>query len=399
MFNQIKIKKIIKILILIIIAILVFCFVMKNFFPAEWSFITPHKQGDFVRVGNMHLNRHVNKPILLDDGKVLFSGNRQSEYYNPKTRKFYLINNNGLWIPDGSVSVKLLNGQVLFIGGENKLPCSVSSDVILFNPKTKKYKKVGDMRIGRVEHSVILLKNGDVLIIGGKFLDPKKYKNNKKPATHLHFTESYDYKTNNFKTGPNLPKALNNPQVFIKEDGNVLILGGLNDKYEPNMDVYLFDYKANVISKIGELSIKRSKQDMFLLNSGKILILQGIDYESDSVSKDIEIFNPETQKTVVIGKLSSGRRNSPIPIKLTAALLPNDNILLYGGGFAASFVYQPYFEADIYSAVNNKQIVLSNKTKHLYEKSNAILLKDGNLLMMSGGKAQQLAEVYILDKK
>ena len=322
-----KVKKIIKIIILIIIVILTFCFVMKNFFPAEWSFITPHKQGDFVRVGNMHLEHHITQPILLDDGRVLFAGSKQSEYYNPKTRKFHLINNSGLLIPDGSVSVKLLNGQVLFMGGENKLPCSVSNDVILFNPKTKKYKKVGDMRIGRVAHSAILLKNGSIFIVGGKFLDPKKYKNNKKPATYLHFTEFYDYQTNNFKTGPNLPKTLNNPNVFIKKDGNIIILGGLDSEYKPNMDIYLFDYKVNAISKIGELSVKRSKQDMFLLNSGEILILQGIDYESDSVSKDIEIFNPKTQKTMVIGKLPSGRRNSPIPVKLTAALLPNDNMV------------------------------------------------------------------------
>ena len=44
-------------------------------------------------------------------------------------------------------------------------------------------------------------------------------------------------------------------------------------------------------------------------------------------------------------------------------------------------------------------MILSNTTKHLYEKSNAILLKDDNLLMMLGGKKQQLAEIYIFNKK
>ena len=77
MFNQVKNKimnkRIIKILILIIISILTFCFIMKNFFPAEWSFITPHKQGDFVRVGNMNFpsGMHSGAPILLDDGREI----------------------------------------------------------------------------------------------------------------------------------------------------------------------------------------------------------------------------------------------------------------------------------------------------------------------------------------
>ncbi len=93
-------KRIIKILILIIISILTFCFIMKNFFPAEWSFITPHKQGDFVRVGNMNFpsGMHSGAPILLDDGRVLFIGQERGKEGVKSVNIFTLKQENSIYL-------------------------------------------------------------------------------------------------------------------------------------------------------------------------------------------------------------------------------------------------------------------------------------------------------------
>lgn len=96
---------------------LTFCFIMKNFFPAEWSFITPHKQGDFVRVGNANFTEHIGEPILFNN-KVICLGVENSEYYDLKTRKFYPISHNG-FVANNWRAFILKNDKLIRFGNYN----------------------------------------------------------------------------------------------------------------------------------------------------------------------------------------------------------------------------------------------------------------------------------------
>ena len=126
--KQNKFKKIIKILIIIIISILTFCFIMKNFFPAEWSFITPHKQGDFVRVGNLNRPMYEHQMILLDDGRVFVYNAGSIELYHPDIRKFKKIDKKIGNLNTTSKAIKLDSGSILIFNGTTKTGSSSAEE-------------------------------------------------------------------------------------------------------------------------------------------------------------------------------------------------------------------------------------------------------------------------------
>ena len=394
-----KIKKIIKILILIIIAILLFCLIMKNFFPAEWSFITPHKQGDFVRVGNMHLKHHVGNPILLDDGNILLFGKEYMEIYDQKTRKFKLINN--IFFKDSKPTnhVRLKNGKIFLTckkqNGYNK--------TYIYDPNTNIFKSGPDLLEERYAHNLTLLEDGKVFISGGYIKN-----NSTKTEQQIFSTEYYDPSANKIKYGPIIKKNIFNYSVISYDKNSILIIGGFmvdknNSDININQDIFLIDINRNVILKIGTLSVKRERQDIFKLSSGDILIMQGF-YDSGSIANEIEIYNPKNSGSVVVSTFLDDRR-----IKNTAylfyttqpwlntALLRDDKILFFGGKSSNVPFDWFYKEANIYDIQKNTFSVLKNKTNCIYNKTkySSVLLRDGKLLLLNSENNDKCSEIYI----
>ena len=410
MFNQVKNKimnkRIIKILILIIISILTFCFIMKNFFPAEWSFITPHKQGDFVRVGNMNFpsGMHSGAPILLDDGRVLFIGQergkegvKKCEYFYPKTRKFHLFDVIDLKMPGSYKEVKLLDGRVLFVGAGRLGKANYS---VFFNPENNNFTKGSGLITGRWRHAAILLKDGRVFVAGGELDDWEKQKIKKDKCFRLKTTEFYNPKTHSFEKGPDLPEELTDLKMFLDKNGNVIMLGGYNNKFEPNYNIYLFNPRTSNISKIGELKVKRHAQSIFMLSCGEILVMQGSYSEAEGIAKEIEIFKPETQTIEIVNTFNQKKRKSIHSLYLSIAKCPDDIVILYGGSYSDPFLTQTFIDIDMYDAKNNKFSKTRKKTNHSYNYLNSnIVLKDGNILLIGGGKTRLGAEIYKVNKK
>lgn len=172
-----KVKKELRIAFIVFIILFIAAFIMKNFFPAEWSFITPHKQGDFVRVGNMHHPMYGHQMILLDDGRVFVYDAGSVEVYNPKSRRFKNISKKGNKLSYKPAIVKLHDGRLMIIGG--KSGNTTYPYTYFFNPKTNKITKGPNMITGRENFSAILLKDGRVFISGGEHHDEKKKKKKK----------------------------------------------------------------------------------------------------------------------------------------------------------------------------------------------------------------------------
>lgn len=399
--NQIKNKRIFKIIILIIIAILIFCSIMKNFFLAEWSFITPHKQGDFVRVGNLNRPMYGHQMILLDDGRVFVYYCGYIEIYNPKTRRFSKINKTKLDKDYNSLAVKLKNGDVLILGGctDN----STSSHTYMFDPKTNKITKGPDMITGRERFSAILLKDGSVFISGGEYHDEEKRRKKIKYESRLKTTEFYNPKTNKFEQGPELSELRQSHQTILTNDGKVLILSGLGkdipnkqiDSCEHATYVELFNPYDNSIKLTGGIIYDRFAPDIKMLSSEEIFLVEGLSNSAIASARVIEKYDPKTNISTIVNKRTSS------PEFVSTALLPDDTILFYGGSTGFSIGYTSHSNAQIYNPKTNKFTDVESKIPvNLYEGSSSVLLKDRNLLITGGGHdGLRYAVIYMTKNK
>lgn len=424
-----KLKKIFKITILIIIAILIFCFVMKNYFPAEWSFITPHKQGDFVRVGNANFIEHFGKPILLGKDKVVCLGEKNSEYYSLKTRKFYPINHNGFVIKNWQVfrlkndnvilfgeynnehavsvfdlntfkplkiaktivkrkafrPVKLKNDNVIMIGGEIEDGHS-TKETEIYNPNTNQITKGPNMITGRKEHKTMLLNNGKVFVIGGRYSDKSK-------KVDLKSTEFYNPTTNKFEQGPDLPVILPHIDNIIQDKKDDVYIFGCTyiDEYNCEKRIYKLTNNSNNIEFVTKFY---PYANMFKLKSGK-LIAAVASNSSHSSSTLAAIFNTYTDE------LKTYPLDFPLDFYTETILLPDDTLLFIGGSSGFGWGYKQYKMAKIYNPKTNELKILESKP--IFPRngfSKAILLQDGNILIVGGSKNEKkpyTAEIYIFN--
>ncbi len=380
-----KIKKIFKIIILIIISILTFCFIMKNYFPAEWSFITPHKQGDFVRVGKLNRPMYGHQMILLDDGRVFVYKSGWVQIYDPKTRRFSEVNRTKLDKDYNSRAVKLKNGDVLILGGCTHN--STSPHTYIFDPKTNKITKGPNMITGRERFSAILLNDGRVFISGGEYSDDEKRKRNIKYESRLKSTEFYNPKTNKFEQGPDLLQERRNHMMTLTNDGEVLIFSGFGKPVEKDaiecphfLEVEKYIPKDNKIISAGKISSDRFTFDLIKMKSGDIYLIEGYGKSHFESARMVEKYDPKTNVSTIVNK----RRSSPGFV--STALLPDDTILYYGGSTGVSIGYTSHSDAQIYDPKTNKFTDVKSKIPvNLYEGSSSVLLKDGNLLITGGG--------------
>jgi len=360
---------------------------MKNFFPAEWSFITPHKQGDFVRVGNMHVEDSVAHPILLDDGRVLFTGRKQSEYYDPKTRKFHLIDNDGVSIRNVS-SAKLSNGEVLFFGGSCGID-KIHPKTVIFNPKTNAFSYNDGMYIDRTQHKYTLLHDGRLFIVGGvSDCDIKTYGYDIKP------TEYYNPKSGKFEKGPDLPVALSYVRQVIQLKNNDIYVFGCT--FVTDMECEQRIYKlVNGSDKFEYISVLPAHGGVYKLKSGKMMMLSATGKNSEYMQATI--FDPKTNK------VENHFLDFPEDFCTTTILLPDDTLLFIGGSSGFGIGFKQYKAAKIYDPKANELKKL--KTRPIFSRnahSTTILLKDGNVLIVGGDKSPKKpysAEIYMFNNK
>jgi hypothetical protein len=100
--------------------------------------------------------------VLLSDGAVLFPGQSPAQLYDPMRDVFSPV---GVMAREQSAAAVLMNGQVLFAGGE---PIGRTADAELYSPATRTFVPTASMASPRVWHSLTLLPNGMVLAAGGE---------------------------------------------------------------------------------------------------------------------------------------------------------------------------------------------------------------------------------------
>lgn len=133
------------------------------------------KKNIFFLTANMSVNRGYPVLTLLKNGEVLISGGwslkdgriQKLELYNPQKGTFTPAGN--IDEREGFTATLLTNGKVLFAGGVAGYGTSTFglASMYIYDPNTKSYKFIGNMRRKRAGHTATLLRDGSILFIGG----------------------------------------------------------------------------------------------------------------------------------------------------------------------------------------------------------------------------------------
>lgn len=170
------------------------------------------------------------RSTLLADGRVLVAGGVAAEIYDPRTNTFALtgvlstfsdgaMSTLPVW-SDSSRANLLLNGMVLFSGGDGDLGPSI--EAWLYNPSSGTFQHTAYMSTPRAENSATLLPDGTVLEAGsfgfGAF-------GSTAPGA-INSADLYDPVIAMFSaTGPMATTRFDHTATLLN-DGRVLIAGG-----------------------------------------------------------------------------------------------------------------------------------------------------------------------------
>ena len=306
-------------LVLVLLATILCAVAAGAFRPAAIA-----RNGSVVMVGQMREPRSGHTATLLPDGKVLIAGGmrrnqdfyQSAELYDPRTEAFQ---------PTGEmnerrvspVAVLLRSGQVLVAGGWIGHGCTNSAE--LYEPATGKFTLLSiKMTAVRGDARGTMLESGDVLITGGADHDS---------PGGVAWAEIFHPATMSFETVPSMHYGRVSHTMTLLRDGRVLIVGGRGDKVNAIAEIY--DPKTRRFSETGRLIAPRYKHTAGLLADGRVLIAGGSDERDWSGTlNSTEIYDPKTGRFSAGPTLNESRFKLPED----AVQLPSGRLLIAGGG-------------------------------------------------------------------
>lgn len=216
----------------------------------------------WTSVGEMTRARMSHNAVMLPDGRVLIVG-ASAEVFDPATGAFSPL---GPMVPDGGsyLPVLLADGRVLVTGGESE-GGEILRSAQIFDPETGKFERTGSMAVGRVKHAGALLPDGRVLIAGGS--DTRGFRG------RFASTEIYDPGTGEFRPGPEMRWGRHKIRdaVAVLPSGAIVVAGGAvrPELLDPTDDVF--------VAAAGELGGPQMFATATVLGDGEVLVLGGYD--------------------------------------------------------------------------------------------------------------------------
>jgi Kelch motif len=330
---------------------------------AEWSVrATTRTGGSIATTGQMTVARFDHAAVLLRTGRVLIVGGLErngvmqpsAELFDPATGRFTMTGepraNHG-W---GVTATLLPDGKVLVAGGSSGCdsPCYTAS-AELYDPATGKFAPTGKMTVPRAEARAVLLKTGEVLLVGGTAITDRN---------PLLTAELYHPATGTFTLigATHLSDATG---IVLLNDGRVLVVS--------NSGTDLYDPSTKHFTATGAMTVPRSKFGDALLPDGRVLIAGGqAGGPFGTRVTSTQIYDPGTGRFVPGAELNQNR------FKLSKAVVSlKDGRVLIAGGAEQPEVYDP--SSGVFSPVKGAKL-------DGFCFSTATLLSDGRVLLAGG---------------
>jgi hypothetical protein len=286
----------------------------------------------------------------------------------------------------GLAATRLADGRVLISGGGFKSDGRGSPfgdwglrKCEIFDPATNTFAQTGDLVEGRMSHTATLLRDGRVLVAGGKTLNIGGFHVYESPTDtaeiydHGTFTllgktlsrrnghtatllpngnvliaggkgatipaEVFDAATSSFFPAPPMRVPRYGHTSTLLDDGTVLISGGNDQGGFPVTETEIYDPIVNAFRGAGALPVPRTQHAAAKLSDGRVLIVGGAGgAERDSARAFV--YDPKTETFAETVSMAT-ERLSP-----AATLLPNGAVLV-SGGYKIEAPYAPLF-ADLF---------------------------------------------------
>lgn len=323
---------------------------------------TSRTAGTIVATGPMAAARFDHAAVLLDSGRVLIVGGIErngvmqpsAELFDPVTGRFTLTGKPLVQHGWGVTATRLRDGKVLVAGGSTGCdsPCYTSS-AELYDPATGTFTLTGKMTVPRAEARAVLLRTGEVLLVGGT------------PVTESNpaLTPELYHPSNGTFSSLGETHLSDATQITLLNDGRALVVGGSgSDLYDPSTQHFV---------TTGAMTVPRNKFGGALLPDGRVLIAGGQAGGAWGTRvTSTQIYDPRTGKFLPGPDLNENR------FKLSKAVVSlKDGRVLIAGGAERPEVYDPKSETFV---------PVGGATLDGFLFSTATLLSDGRVLLAGG---------------
>jgi hypothetical protein len=171
-------------------------------------------------------------------------------------------------------AVLLKDGRVLVVGGGSAAGVPLGGDAIIYDPPTDSWTATTPMITPRLFTQCILLRDGRVLAVGGTALsDPSN-------ETMVMVTEVFDPTSMVWIPAANLNQPRYGHTLVMLKNGKVLVIGGSQsyssmDQNSYSRQIEVYNAATNTWTVIGELPYPRVYSTATLLPDGKIWLAGG----------------------------------------------------------------------------------------------------------------------------
>jgi hypothetical protein len=275
----------------------------------------------------------------------------------------------------------LKDGRVLIVGGRIS-GSAATKEVHVYLPDKNLLQTVAPMQFERWGHSATLLKDGRVLVAGGS---------GSGSSTTYQSTEVFEPVANTWSPGPDLPSPRALHRAVLLASGDVLIAGGVASGLQLKSFV-IYQTGSNAFKQLTtSMTTKRAGLAMLLLKDSKVVLVGGFGGTDGKTYLDtLEVFDPATEAATAIAAKMSDKRNFP-----TATLLPNGEVLIVGGEFCDS-TCQNTSSDDLYDPTKDKITGISHVgVPPAFHAASA--LADGRVLITGGIGQSDMSKVVIFD--
>jgi len=341
------------------------------FFTKGWGQAEPYKIGNFYHVyTRMQDGRAAHTATVLPDGLVLLAGGQKDYYYASDTADLFLPKSNTIAHLSSSIgdprgyhaACDLGNGEVMLIGGWNgsQFVNPALDTTVIYKHQDRSFRPGPTMNERRDYVQAVVLQDGRVLVVGG--LDYEFGQ-----AYYSKTAEVYDPSTGEFRYTHGIPRRSRAGHTLtLLPDGRVLIVGGTGypsaEIFEPDREgftetptapkesrqlhnathvgngfvlisggfgevVEIFNPYEDSFTRIGGSIKKRNNETATLLGKGRVLMAGGFDPSFTWILSTMEVYDPSI---LLVKKVD---QNMIIPMAGHTATKLQDGRVLFAGGF------------------------------------------------------------------
>ncbi len=311
-----------------------------------------YKKNTWNYIANMNIPRTNHKLVLLDSNRVIAIGGyklKSCEIYNIIENKWSLTDSLKISRYFGYTANKLNNGQIIVTGGislsKDMKTFQYLKDTEIYNPLLNKWFEIDSLKIGRANHSTVVLNDGRLLVIGGEI------KNGQEKDCEI-----FDPSSGKWNIVDSLNIARYNQSTLLLSNGNVFVSGGSNYKnpsgqWLNSCEIYVT--KTNTWKLITPLVYNRDAHSSILLNNGLVLLTGG-----DIGNDTWELYNPVSFQNIYSAKFPYVQSLQQI------CRLTNGEVISIGGTTwrdSALPVISTTAMCEIYSTIDGVNIVPKDK--------------------------------------